>query len=247
MSTPRSRPRILITRAEEIPDERWEDYAACIERAGGDPIAIDVRGVVLDLSALPPHDGLLVTAGVDVDPSRYGETRSERVREVNPTRDEGEEALIAHARTSDLPLFAVCRGYQIFNTSQGGSLVQHLEDREPHRARLGADGSIESGWHDVEVQPESLLARVTGTTSLRVNSRHHQAITPERLAPGLVAGAAHEGVVESVEDPSKRWQLGVQWHPERPEMTAHPEYHAASVALFEAFVAACAAHPSNEA
>ena len=237
-SEPR-RPRILITRAEAVTGERWDDYAACIQRAGGDPIPIDVL-TRLDLSALPPHDGLLLTAGVDIDPARYGKPRSERVVEVSAARDAAEEALIVHARTSGLPLLAICRGHQLLNTALGGGLVQHIEQRDPHRARRGADGAIESGWHEVQVRAGTLLARVTGAHSLRVNSRHHQAVTADRLAPGLVASAwTADGVIEAIEDPAQRWVLGVQWHPERPEMADAPEYRAASPALFAAFVAAC--------
>lgn len=234
-------PRILISRAEAIDGEDWHDYAACIERAGGVAVPVDVLGP-LDAAALSPHEGILLTAGVDIDPARYGEERSPRVAEVNPARDAAEEALIARARALDLPLLAICRGHQLLNTASGGRLLQHLEAREPHRARRGADGGIESGWHEVEVRTGTLLARITGAARLHVNSRHHQAVTHDRLAPGLVAGAwTPDGVVEAVEDPRQRWMLGVQWHPERAEMAATPQHRAASVALFEAFVAACQA------
>ena len=245
---PRPRPRILITRAEAIPGERWEDYAACVDRAGGEAVALDVFDG-LDAAAVPAHDGVIVTAGVDVDPARYGERRSERVTEVNPTRDAAEEALIAHALAEGLPLLGICRGHQLFNTARGGTLLQHIEARDPHRARRGTDGTIASGWHQVAVRPGTLLARVTGgATTLRVNSRHHQAVTPERLAPGLVASAeTADGIVEAIEDPAVGWALGVQWHPERMEMTGDPALHAASTALFEAFVAACRAGRAGRA
>lgn len=232
-------PRILVSRAEVIDGEDWQDYAACIERAGGVPVPVDVLRAV-DVDALPPHDGVMLTAGVDIDPARYGERRGERVAEVNPVRDAGEETLIGHARLLDLPLLAICRGHQLLNVDTGGGLLQHLAEREPHRARRGAAGGIASGWHEVTVRAGTLLAAVTGAASLRVNSRHHQAVTLDRLAPGLVASAwTPDNVVEALEDPRRRWFLGVQWHPERAEMAAAPEHRAASVALFEAFVAAC--------
>jgi len=236
-----TRPRILISRAEEVIGERWEDYAACISRAGGDPVAADLGAD--DVEALSPFAGLVLTAGVDVDPARYGETRSDRVREVNPDRDAFEEALLQRAREQDLPILAICRGHQVFNTSCGGGLVQHLEDREPHRARYGPDGeTIASGWHDVDVASGSLLATITGATSIHVNSRHHQAVTTSTVADGLVAsGTAAQDVVEALEDRGLTWALGIQWHPERPEMADEPSMHGASTAIFEAFVAACIA------
>jgi putative glutamine amidotransferase len=235
-----TRPRVLVSRAEEVTGERWDDYADCLRRAGADPIAADLTSFD-GIAGLPPFDGLLVTAGVDVDPARYGETRSDRVREVNPARDDFELMLFAEATRRNVPVLAICRGAQLLNVARGGSLVQHLEQREPHRARLGADGvSIDSGWHDVRVKPATLLARVTGGGTMSVNSRHHQAVTAERLAPGFVASAvAPDGVVEAFEDPAYPWMLGVQWHPERPELTANPAHAPVSMLLFEAFVSAC--------
>lgn len=232
-------PRILVTRAEAIEGEAWGDYAARIEHAGGVPVGIEVLAD-LDLAGLPPHEGLLLTAGVDVDPARYGEPRSDRVPQVHPARDAAETALIRHARSLDLPMLAICRGHQLLNVEAGGALLQHLAEREPHRARRDPDGGIASGWHEVDVRPGTLLASITGASVLNVNSRHHQAVTVDRLAPGLVASAwTSDGVVEAVEDPRLRWCLGIQWHPERAEMADAPEHAAASVALFDAFVAAC--------
>lgn len=233
-------PTILITRAEDVAGERWDDYADCIQRAGGNAVPLDCatfEGVM----SLPEHAGIVVTAGVDIDPARYGQPRSDRVTDVDPVRDDFEGALIEHALASGIPLFCICRGVQLLNVVRGGSLLQHLEDREPHRARRGEDGvSIASGWHPVAVRPRSLLHTVTGADELRTNSRHHQAILPGGLGKDLLAtGIARDGVVEAVEVPGHRWALGVQWHPERPEMTDDPALAAASTALFEAFVAAC--------
>lgn len=236
------RPKILITRAEDIPDERWEDYADNVARAGGDPAPLDVADFT-SIEALPAHRGILVTAGVDVDPARYGQERSDRVTTVDPHRDDVEAALIRHAVDARLPLFCICRGFQIFNVALGGSLLQHLEDREPHRARRGEDGvSIASGWHPVQVTPGTLLHAICGAESLHVNSRHHQAVLADGVARGLrVAAVAPDGVVEGLEVPDHPWALGVQWHPERPEMTDEPSMAAGSLALFAAFVRACSA------
>ncbi|MCK9486606.1 MAG: gamma-glutamyl-gamma-aminobutyrate hydrolase family protein [Dehalococcoidia bacterium] len=237
------RPRVLITRAEDVLGEDWDDYARCIDRAGGEPVAFDCASFTT-VEALPPFEGLIVTAGVDVDPAAYGQAQSDRVTVVNPDRDRVESALIRFALAGNVPLFAICRGFQLLNVVHGGSLLQHIEEREPHRARRAEDGvTIASGWHEVAVRPGSLLAAATGEEILRVNSRHHQAVLPGGLGADLLAtGMAPDGVVEATEAPGHTWALGVQWHPERPEMaemTDSPALRSASTALFEAFVAAC--------
>jgi putative glutamine amidotransferase len=77
-----------------------------------------------------------------------------------------------------------------------------------------------------------------------VNSYHHQAVTPERLAPGLRAAALadHDGtqLVEALEarDPA-RWLVGIQCHPERTESSP-----LVLERLWAAFMAAAAAHRS---
>ncbi|MGE0227999.1 MAG: gamma-glutamyl-gamma-aminobutyrate hydrolase family protein [Dehalococcoidia bacterium] len=230
-----ARPRILITRAEDVTGERWDDYADRVTAAGGEPVAADLDGWTAGAEP-QDYDGVIVTGGVDVDPARYNEPPSERLGPIDPDRDAFEAALIQHALEHDRPLLAICRGHQLFNVVHGGSLLQHIEERDPHRARRGDDGGIASGWHDVEVTPGTILAGILGDTHLRVNSRHHQAVTDERVAPGLTVAAvtAGDGIVEALEDPSKRWAVSVQWHPERSEMDGEP-----SRALFEAFVEAC--------
>jgi putative glutamine amidotransferase len=68
--------------------------------------------------------------------------------------------------------------------------------------------------------------------TLAVNSRHHQA--PLVAGDGLIVTAtAPDGVIEALEDPSRVFCLGVQWHPENFWPTG--EFSA----LFEGFVRAC--------
>lgn len=234
-------PRVLITRAEEVRGEDWNDYARCVERAGGEAVPFDCSDF-RSIQLLPPFDGILITAGVDIDPARYHAERTDRVTEIDPDRDTVEAILIQHALDATVPLFAICRGFQLLNVARGGSLLQHIPDREPHRARMGADGvTIESGWHDVTVRPNSLLAGITGGGTILTNSRHHQAVRSSDLAPDILAtGIGPDDIIEAIEIPGHGWALGVQWHPERPEMTDRPRTHRASTALFESFIAACA-------
>lgn len=237
------RPRVLVTFGGRRSLDQWGAYAAAVERVGGDPIAMDAREYRDDID-LSQYDGLLTTGGVDVDPARYGEAPDPHTESPSAERDAAEFALTRMALDLDIPLLAICRGAQLLNVVCGGSLLQHLAEVEPHRSREAAGTpGYQSGWHAVEVVPGSLLARLSAATSLRVNSRHHQAVTPDRLAPGVIAtGTTDEGgvsVIEAIEVPGHPFALGVQWHPERAEMQMDPTLDAGALQLFDGFMAAC--------
>jgi putative glutamine amidotransferase len=243
-----SPPRILITVDEEA-SAGWSDYSAdyarAIEQAGGFPIAF-YYGRAGKAGAIPEHDGVVTIGGVDVDPAFYGEAPHERLGATVPARDAAELRLTQLALDEKRPLLAICRGAQLLNVACGGSLHQHIEQESPHH---GPHGSDASGWHDVDVAHGSELERIAGAGPLRVNSRHHQAVTPERLAHGLVEAARTEAgglvVLEAIEAPDHPFALGVQWHPERREMFADPALEASSVRLFRAFIAACMHSPAR--
>ena len=204
--------------------ERTRHYHESIRQAGGEPLVVDRPDLPAEAS------GLILTGGVDVNPERYDEPREEKTQRPNDKRDEQELALVAQALQRGIPVLGVCRGSQLLNVAVGGSLLQDIEG-DGHRA----DGDL-SKWHTVSLSGEgSILAGVYGEgRQMRVNSRHHQAVTPDRLSPKLTAVAlSPDGFVEAFEAADGRWFVGVQWHPERPEMRP------AADPLFEAFVAAC--------
>jgi len=198
---------------------KLEDYRQSILHTGGEVRIIDPSMSVAD--ALADVGGLLLTGGGDVDPARYGETPHQTLDEVDPVRDEFEIALIAAARARDLPIFAICRGVQMLNVAAGGTLVQDIPSEVAgainHSLVVPPHPPYELA-HEVWVEKDSLLAkllgdRLVGSDTCEVNSRHHQAV--KTVAPGYrVSATAPDGVIEAIEDPSARFCLGVQWHPE---------------------------------
>jgi len=110
-------------------------------------------------------------------------------------------------------VLAVCRGSQLLNVARGGDLVQHLPDvvgDEKHKELPG-----EYAEHDVAIEPETRLGALIGEHA-PVKSHHHQGFG--RLGEGLrEAARAEDGTVEALEDPSRRFALGVLWHPEAGE------------------------------
>ena len=216
------RPRVAITSWEDVPGERLAEYHHRVMEAGGEPLDLCIDFVVqrdtCSIDTFAGATGLILTGGVDIDPALYGETPHTRVKYIDRTRDEFELVLLRQALVYDIPILAICRGHQLLNVAFGGRLLQHI-DGNGHRAHFHTQG-IPSRWHDVTICEGTRLHGALGIAATHVNSRHHQAVTPERLAPRLQAVAfSSDGLVEGVESTAHRWVIGVQWHPERHEMT----------------------------
>jgi gamma-glutamyl-gamma-aminobutyrate hydrolase PuuD len=163
------------------------------------------------------------SGGADVDPALYGAEPHPETDSPQSRRDAGELALLAAALERDMPVLAVCRGFQLLNVVRGGDIVQHLPEEVGHDEHRAVPGRF--GVHPVEVADGTRLASIVGERS-DVPSHHHQALG--RVGDGLVETAwAADGTLEAVEDPSRRFVVGVQWHPEAGE----------DQALFEALVA----------
>ena len=215
---------------------KLEDYRQSILHVGGEPRTLDSSMAVE--AALAGVGGLMLTGGGDVDPSRYSEAPHATFEAAEPGRDEFESALIAAARTRNLPIFAICRGVQILNVACGGTLVQDIPSQIAGALAHSLTVPQHEPYalaHEVWVDKDSLLARLMRERlvdeALEVNSRHHQAV--KSVAAGFVATAtAPDGVIEAIEDPTARFCLGVQWHPENFFRTG--EFRA----LFEGFLEA---------
>jgi gamma-glutamyl-gamma-aminobutyrate hydrolase PuuD len=185
------------------------DYVDAVERAGGRPVLIPPSedGVEETLDAL---DAIVFSGGADVDPASYGADPHPETDAPQARRDAGEMALLAAALERDLPTLAICRGFQLLNVARGGDLVQHLPEAVGHEAHRQVPGTFSE--HPVEVKEGSRLASIVGGAPA-VTSHHHQSVG--RIGEGLVETAwADDGTIEGFEDPSRRFAVGVQWHPE---------------------------------
>ncbi|HXV33710.1 MAG TPA: gamma-glutamyl-gamma-aminobutyrate hydrolase family protein [Gaiellaceae bacterium] len=190
-------------------------YVRAIEAAGGRPLLVppSAEGVEETLDAL---DGLLLSGGADVDPDSYGAEAHPATNGTRPERDAAELALLEAALARDMPVLAVCRGSQVLNVARGGDLVQHLPEVVGHEGHKVTPGVFAD--HAVEILPGTRLGEVIGKHA-PVKSHHHQGYG--RLGEGLrEAARAEDGTVEAIEDPSRRFALGVLWHPEEGEDAA---------------------------
>ena len=198
------------------------DYVRGLERAGARVLLVppDEEGVEETLEAL---DGLVLSGGNDLEPASYGAESHPQTAGTNPRRDRGELALLDGALARDMPVLAVCRGFEVLNVARGGDLVQHLPDELGHERHREVPGRFSD--HGVRLDESSRLGSLLGSEVPSVKSHHHQGLG--RIGAGLRATAwADDGTVEAVEDPDKRFALGVLWHPEAADDTK----------LFEALV-----------
>jgi putative glutamine amidotransferase len=198
------------------PCSRPHDYEEAVTRAGG-----QVR--VLDYAKDSPAevvasvDGILLPGGGDVQPAVYGEPVHPTFTAAEAGRDEYELELARRAVDADLPLLAICRGIQVLNVARGGTLVQDIPDQLHNALNHSIKEPPHAIAHDVWISEGTLLARLLGERLegdvSAVNSRHHQAV--KDVAEGFVVSAtAPDGIIEAIEDPGRRFCLGVQWHPE---------------------------------
>jgi putative glutamine amidotransferase len=191
-------------------------YVDAIQRAGGlalmlppDPEAERDPDETLDLL-----DGLILAGGADVDPASYGAEPHPETHDTVPERDDFEVALARRAIERDMPFLGICRGMQLLNVARGGTLLQHLPESHGHHEHRRVVGSFDGADHEVRLADGSLARRAIGEPVHGTKSHHHQGV--DRIGNGLVVTgwAMLDELPEAIELPSKRWVLGVQWHPE---------------------------------
>lgn len=205
-------------------------YIAAVSAAGGIPILLcPVPGPgdpVVETARRHADlcDAFILSGGDDPATEDYGVPTHPKANRVHPDRQRYEEGLleILADEHPDKPVLGICLGMQMMALLAGGTLNQHMPD-DTVSAADHADGAV----HEIRSIGDNSLA-LEG----KVTSRHHQAV---RDAGKLeVVAEAHDGIIEAIEDPERRFYLGVQWHPERTTLDV------LGAALFRALVESCA-------
>ncbi len=213
---------------------------ALIDGADALPLIIPVLSDHIDADAvLAEVDGILLTGSPsDIEPHHYGGEVSREGSLHDPARDALTLPLVRRALARDVPLFAVCRGFQELNVALGGSLHQRVADVPGyHNHKENPDDPLDVQYgpaHPVTLMDGGLLHRMHGSTTADVNSLHGQGVA--RLADGVtVEAVADDGLIEAFTvDASNGFALAVQWHPEW-KVTENPF----SMEIFKAFGDAC--------
>jgi putative glutamine amidotransferase len=197
-------------------------YVERVEAAGARAVVLPPasEGVAEVIDRL---DAIVFAGGADIDPDIYGEVPHGESTGTRPERDAGEIPLMRAALDRDLPLLGICRGMQLLAVVSGGSLVQHLPELVGHDDHRPTPGVY--GMHEVRLDAGSRIAAILGE-DVSVPTYHHQGLASAGSLK--ITGWAQDGTPEAVEDPERRFTLGVLWHPEAAE----------DLRLFEALVAA---------
>jgi putative glutamine amidotransferase len=216
-----SRPIIGITLDSE-PAGGWskmpwyalrQNYCDAVARAGGLPMPLPHEP---DLAAeyIARIDGLLVTGGAfDVDPSLFGASTRHATVKTKDRRTAFEFAITKGMIEADKPVLGICGGQQLMNVVLGGTLIQHIPDEVPNALAHEQPNPRTEPGHPVKIVTGTLLHKVVQALELPVNSAHHQAV--KDVGSGIVVNAiAPDGVIEGIEDPRRRFCIGVEWHPE---------------------------------
>lgn len=242
----------LSNNADEFVFVRFNYINVIIEK-GGIPLVINSRINQEDADHLVSRlDGLLLIGGQDVDPECYGErcaidycdiygsgTPFSRPLRDRPShcRDNFEMALYRAAKRRKMPTVGICRGSQLINVAEGGSLYQEIAQSEVLHTILPNETIPE---HEIELCANSLAHQVFGSQRFMTASIHHQGV--KQLGNNLRAsGYAPDGLIEVIESTDNaHFMLAMQGHPER---SLHYHEHNS---LFSAFVNASRKYHNNQ-
>lgn len=191
-----------------------QDYVEAVLRAGAIPFIIPFNE---DLEAtremVEKVDGIILSGGHDVNPYYYGEDPMLKIGELFPERDVFDMELYKTAIELKKPIFGICRGYQIINVINGGTLYQDLSYADFVKIKHDQVDNPTQATHFVELEEGTFLKNILGE-KYKVNSFHHQIL--KDVAPGFkVVAKSSDGVIESIEKITEdNFVIGVQWHPE---------------------------------
>jgi gamma-glutamyl-gamma-aminobutyrate hydrolase PuuD len=236
-----SRPVVVVvanqdTRKNKLIDYVGEFHLDLLVQLGTLPVIVPV--VEGTQECLPQYmermDGLLLVEGDDVEPKRFHARKSnfKYIHKTFPLKDEIEIRLLREALVRKIPILGICRGAQLLNVVNGGTLYGDVQkEKGTDRAHIDFE-HYDTYRHPVSVVADTPLARWYRRKALKVNSYHHQGIRElaSRFRP---MAHADDGLIEGYYDPDAPFVVGLQFHPER----MLKEY-AGNLKVWKAFAAA---------
>ena len=222
------KPKIGIPAVDKSAINNFGNYKNAVEAHGGEVCFLGKNERIFG-----EIDGLLLPGGGDIHPDYFNQEWHPNIKYVNEKRDDLELSIFEEADRKDIPIFGICRGIQIMNVAMGGDLYQDIKTVYPKEALTHPAVNRKDSKHTIEIASNSILFSLVGENVVEVNSAHHQAL--DVIGDGFVVTArSSDGIVEAIENPSRRFMIGVQYHPER--MLSSPDFKEHRRKLFEAFI-----------
>lgn len=206
-------------------------YVKSLERAGATVKWIELDDTKKAINEALACDGLLLPGGADIEPALYGRNREEKCGKPNELRDKYEFLIYDAFVKTNKPILCICRGFQLLNVINGGTLYQDIADIKKcsHSDFLKRAKAV----HNVTITENTKLSEIFCKSQVGVNSLHHQAV--EKAGEDLIVSAVSEdGFVEALELKNHPFCMGVQWHPEHMSKNDSLQQD-----IFNKFVKAC--------
>jgi gamma-glutamyl-gamma-aminobutyrate hydrolase PuuD len=224
-----------LTRKNKLVNWVSEIYLELLAGRGVMPIIVPIAESTKEIlnEYLSDYDGMLMMEGGDINPIHYGENYPiEALDECDPLKDEIEIACLRHAIQSNKPILGFCRGMQLINLLHGGKIHKDVHEVSNFKVIHINYENYDNYRHSIRLVDNTPLAEWYKMPELSVNSYHHQGI--KVLGEGLVPMAYSEDeLIEGVYNPSHRFLVGLQFHPER----MYNEYEGNKL-VFDSFVEA---------
>ena len=190
-----------------------KNYCTSIIKHGGIPIPLvyDTKNIKEIIGFI---DGLIVTGGAfDINPKYFSEKKKYQKIITKEERTCFELNICDRALSLNKPMLGICGGEQLLNVLYGGTLVQDIEKDIKTKIKHEQTNPRDETSHNVIVIKNTKLSNIVKRKTIKVNSAHHQSV--KNIGSGLSLNAiAPDGVIEGIEDNSKKFCIGVQWHPE---------------------------------
>ncbi len=190
-----------------------ENYCSSISHFGGIPFPIVYDNNSIN-SIIDVIDGLVITGGAfDVHPKYYSEKIKYTNINTKDSRTKFEINLCKLALKKNIPILGICGGQQLINIVYGGSLYQDIKKDLFSCLEHEQKNPRDQVSHNVDLNIKSKLYDIVKQKKIKVNSAHHQSVK----VPGkglTVSAIASDGIIEGIEDHTKKFCHGVQWHPE---------------------------------
>lgn len=158
-------------------------------------------------------DALILSGGQDINPLLWNEEPHNKLGTIMPKRDTFDSKLFKIALELKKPVLGICRGEQIINVVEGGSLYQDISLIENSYVKHNQQCLPSVATHTAQIKEGTKLYEILNEKEVHVNSFHHLGV--KKVAPGyIVSATAKDGVVEAIEKIGEDFVIGVQWHPE---------------------------------